>query len=343
MNWNNGFSSIYYATVVDPQSWLDTMDNGRARFEIMSGDINRSASGLRESADIQCRNRRPKGEQWIRIYLDAKQGGTSVHTALFTGLAISPERDIDGRREDNPLECYSVLKACEDVMLPLGWFAPANSNGAELVKSLLEETTPAPVEIEGVSPKLREHIVAEADENHLSMADKILVSIGWRLRIQGDGRITICPPATEISGSFDSIENDSIRPQVNIKDDWYSCPNVFRATSGDVSATARDSSADSALSTVNRGREVWANDNNCNLSDGESLGDYARRRLTELQRHATSANYSRRYDPKILVTDKVRLNYPEQDIIGDFVVVSQKISLGFGAETSEEVERELRN
>ena len=342
MNWNNGFSSIYYATVVDPQSWRDILDDGSPRFEIMSGDISRTSSGLRESADIQCRNRRPRGEQWIRIYLDTRQGGSSEHTAIFTGLATSPERDIDGNREDNPLECYSVLKACEDVMLPKGWFAPANSNGAEIVKTLLEETTPAPVEISGVAPKLREHIVAEADENHLSMADKVLMSMGWRLRIQGDGRIVICPPATEISATFDSIENDSIRPQVNIKDDWYSCPNVFRATSGDVSATARDDSPDSPLSTVNRGREVWANDNNCDLSDAESLGDYARRRLAELQRHSASVSYSRRYNPVVLVTDKIRLNYPKQDIIGDFVVVSQKVSLGFGAETAEEVERELR-
>ena len=339
MNWNNGFSSKYYAKVVDPQSWEDIMDGDKTHIDIVSGDISCSGTGLRESADIQCRNRRPKGEQWVRIYLDTRQGGSYGHTALFTGLATSPEREIDGNREDNPLSCYSVLKACEDVLLPKGWFAPANGNGAEIVRQLLSETTPAPVSIEGVSPKLREHIVAEADENHLSMADKVLVSIGWRLKIQGDGRIIICPPASEVSWTFDAIENDSIKPQVNVKDDWYSCPNVFRATSGDVSATARDDSPDSPLSTVSRGREVWANDENCDLNDAETLGDYARRRLAELQRHATSVSYSRRYNPNILVTDKVRLNYPRQDIMGEFVVTSQKISLGFGAETSEEVEQ----
>lgn len=337
MNWNNGFSSIYYATVVDPQSWQDVMDDGKPRFEIRGGDISRTSSGLRESADIQCKNRRPRGEQWVRVYLDTRQGGSSEHTALFTGLATSPERDIDGNREDNPLACYSVLKACEDVKLPRGWFAPANSNGADIVKTLLEETTPAPVSVSGVSPKLKEHIVAEADENHLSMADKVLVSIGWRLRILGDGSVIICPKATDISGSFDSIENDSIRPQVNVSDDWYECPNVFRATSGDVSAVARDDSPDSPLSTVNRGREVWDSDDSCTLNDAESLGDYAARRLKESQMHAASVSYSRRYDPNILVTDKIRLNYPRQGIIGEFIVTSQKVSLGFGAETSEEV------
>lgn len=334
MNWNNGFSAKYYATVVDPVSWKDV-----SRFNITGGSIKRTINGLRESADIDCFNRKPEGEQWIRIYLDSRQGGSSEHTALFTGIATSPQRDIDGNRESNPLECYSVLKACEDVLLPKGWFAPANANGAETIRNLLKASTPAPVVLEGTSPSLTEHIVAGNNENHLSMIDKILLSIGWRLRILGDGTIVICPYASDVSASFDALDNDVVKPQVNVKDDWYICPNVFRATSGDVSATARDDSVDSPLSTVSRGREVWASEDDCNLSDAESLGDYARRRLSELQAHGKSISYTRRYNPSVLVTDKVRLEYPRQDITGEFIVISQDISLGFGAETAEEVEQ----
>ena len=337
MNWNNGFSTRYYATVVDAQSWQD-----KEIFDITDGSISRTSDGLRESADVTCVNRRPSKEQWVRIYMEVRQGGSHERVALFTGLAVSPSREIDGSKETNPLECYSVLKASDDVLLKRGWYAPTGAVGAELVKSLLEQSTPAPVNVEGVSPKLQKYIIADDKETHLSMTDKVLDAIGWRMKIQGDGTILICPRATAVSGEFDSMENDSVKPQVSVTDDWYDCPNVFRATVGDTSAVARDDSPDSPLSTVNRGREVWAEETSCNLSDAESLGTYAMRRLKQLQRHAVNIKYSRRYNPDILVTDKVRLNYPnpKHDLVGVYTVTSQRISLGLGAETEEEVEAE---
>lgn len=333
MNWNNGFSARYYATVVDPHSWSDI-----EKFDITGGSISRTSTGLRESADVTCVNRRPSKEQWIRVYMDSRQSGSSIRTALFTGLATSPERDIDGSLETNPLECYSVLKACDDVRLPRGWYAPSDSVGANLVRDLLAETTPAPVIVQGVSPKLTNFIIAEDNETHLTMADKILTAIGWRIKILGDGTVVVCPMATEVSDKFDALENDSIKPNVNIKDDWYKCPNVLRVTVKGTSAVARDDSPNSPLSTVSRGREVWAEESNCTLNNKESLGTYAIRRLKELQRHGASVNYARRYNPNILVTDIVSLNYPKQDLVGKFVIVSQKIELGLGAETEEEVE-----
>ena len=336
MNWNNGFSARYYVAVVDPASWGDI-----DRFDITGGSIDRTDSGLRQSAALTCVNRRPSREQWIRVYLEARQSGSSEREALFTGLAISPERQIDGSVETNPLDCFSVLKAADDVLLQRGWYAPANSPGAELAKKLLE-ATPAPVTIEGVSPRLTNHIIAEEKETHLTMADKILDAIGWRMRISGDGRITLCPQAEEPIWTFDALENDTIEPQVTYKDDWYSCPNVLRVTMGDLSAIARDDSPTGMLSTAVRGREVWAEESNCNLNDSESLGMYAIRRLKELQSHAVNINYARRYNPIILVTDKIRLNYPNPryDLVGVFTIKSQNITLGSGARTTEEVEAE---
>lgn len=308
-------------------------------FDITGGSISRTSDGLRESADIDCVNRRPTNEQWVRVYLDARQGGRAYRSALFTGLATSPERQIRGSLEENPLACYSVLKASEDVQLTRGWYAPIGANGAELVRGLLRQSTPAPIVIDGDSPTLQNYIIAEDDENCLSMTDKILLAIGWRLRILGDGTVTICPQASSISAKFDAIANDSIKPEVSVKDDFYECPNVFRAVMNDVSAIARDDSIDSPLSTVSRGREVWKTETNCNLSSAESLGTYAMRRLSELQRHAVEISYSRRYNPDILVGDLVRLNYPKQKLIGEYVVLSQSVTLGYGAETSEEVEK----
>lgn len=331
MDWNKGYSSVWYGYIIDPATWRETV-----KLDITGGNIARETDGLRESADIVCINYGNRREQWIRIYLDAKQGGASEHTAVFTGLACSPSRSIDGLLETNTLQCYSVLKPAQDVLLPRGYYIPTWTNGAETVRELLS-VTPAPVFIDGKSPSITMSIIAEDGETHLSMAEKVLEAIDWRLRISGKGEITICPKATKESGSFDAVTNDSIEPVLQIDSDWYDCPNVFRAVQNDLTAVARDDSPDSPLSTVSRGREVWAEDSSCDFNSGENIAEYAMRRLKELQSIAVTVTYERRFDPEILTGDIVRLKYPKQSLDGLYLVTSQRIELGFGGRTSEEV------
>lgn len=331
MNWNRGFSSQYYACFVDPVTWKDS-----ERFEITGGSIKRTDSGVRESADIDCVNYQQEKERWIRVWLDAKQTGSSEHIPLFTGLATAPERDINGKLTSNSLTCYSVLKTAQDVLLPLGYYASAGISGAVLVKNLLRDIVPAPIEIVGDSPSLQQYIIAEDNENCLSMSEKILSAINWRIRLAGDGSIQICNMADKVNAEFDSIENDSVEPRLKAANDWYNCPNVFRAIMGDTSAVARDDSVDSPLSVPNRGREVWKEERDCNLNNNESLAEYARRRLKEEQRHYLAVSYDRRFHPNVVASDLVKLHYPEQEIDGVFYVSDQTIELSYGARTGEE-------
>lgn len=330
MNWDKGFSAKYYATVVDPESWEDT-----EVFKITGGGVSNKESGLRQSADVTCRNRRPQNEQWIRVYMEAYQSGDSDREPLFTGLAISPERDIDGGLELNPMECYSVLKASEDVLLDRGWFAPAGAPGAEVIRQLLSMSTPAPLEIAENSPVLADYVVAEENENCLSMAETIAEAIGWTISIKGDGTIRVKPRSPE---PVKTLGENVIRPKLNYKDDWYSCPNVLRVSVGDDSVVVKDES-DSIFSIKSRGREVWAEESDKNLNGGESAEVYAERRLKELQQRAITVSYTRRFDPSVLVGDVVHLDCPSKGIIGDYVVTSQKVELGTGAHVDEEVER----
>lgn len=330
MDYRKGFSSQYYGQFVDPSTWRDT-----ERFEITSGSVSHTDSGLRDSADIDC-VRFTHDERWVRIYLDIRQGDDSEHIPMVTGLTCSPEDDIDGYYITNSVEIYSVLKPCEDVLLPRGWYAGQGLSGAGVIRNLLS-VTPAPVVVEGDSPTLATSIIAENGESNLSMAEKVLLAINWRMRIQGDGTIVIEPMPTEVSATFDPLEYDVIEPKVSRKKDWYSAPNVFRAIMDDVSAVARDDSEDSPLSTVNRGREIWEEDDSCELNEGESIAEHARRRLKEAQTIGETVSYDRRYDPNVSVGDLVNLHYPEQGINGRYRVVEQKIEMSHGAKTSEEV------
>lgn len=331
MNWNRGFSAAYYIKEVDPVTWEDT-----DRIEITGGSITITNSNLRNSATLDCINFDQSREKWVRVYLAGKQGQNSELVPLFTGLASSPNRKINGKLVSNQVSCYSVLKPCEDVLLPRGWYAPTQVPGTTILMELLEVTA-APVETESVGPMLTEPIIAEQKETHLSMIDRILEAMNWRLVIQGDGTIYIGGKATEESYIYDPIENDAIEPQIDITYDWYSCPNVFRATSGDSSAVVKDEESDTRLSIKNRGREVWDEDTSCQFKEGETLTDYARRRLKEVQHVQLVAKYTRRYNPAVNVTDLVRLHYPEQGLSGVFLVRSQSLKLGDGIKVSEEV------
>jgi hypothetical protein len=336
IDWAKGYSASYYAEKVDPATWRDV-----EVIRITGGTVKRELTGKRQSADIACVNYHIDVEQWIRVYLDVQQEGASEHVPLFTGLATSPDDNINGTLVANSLACFSVLKPAEDVILPRGWYAPSGMSGGELIRQLLG-VTPAPVRVAPDAPTLSDTIIAEEGETNLSMVDRILSAVNWRIRIDGDGTINIMPGSADPVIRFDPVENDMIETKIKVSADWYSCPNVYMAVSGDMTGIARDDSIDSPLSTVSRGREVWRLDANCKLAENESIAEYAMRKLVEAQRVRQTATYDRRYAPDVYPGDVVAMNYPRQNLTGEYQIVSQSIALGHGAKTSENISKETR-
>lgn len=330
MDWSKGFSAEYEFVIVNKDSWED-----ERQIDFISGSIDRGAdSDLLESATVSITE--SIGEEWIRIYLLAHQSGSFSRVPLFTGLTSSPERKLDGNRVSWDAACYSVLKPASDVLLERGFYAPAGSN-AEIVRKLLA-VSPCPVEIDGISPTLLSSIVAEDGETNLSMATKIINALGWRIRIAGDGRITLCSMGQESLAAFGNNNDDSIELDITDTYDWYSCPNVYRVIGDETGvAVARDNSQDSMLSTVNRGREIWKEETGVVLSSGETLIEYAARKLKEAQSPSRKLNYNRRYYEDITVGDVVSLNYPVHELVGEYRIISQSIELGTGCRTTEEV------
>lgn len=331
MDWSKGYSASYYMTRVDPRTWRDIEVIG-----ITGGSISRSTDSLMQSADVDCIGYGYAREEYVRIYLDTAQGGQHAHVPLFTGLATSPNRDIEGNLTRETLECYSVLKPCDDIVLPRGYFAPEGMPGAGIVAQLLKHT-PAPVTVADGSPELSGSIIAEDGETALTMIIKVLQAINWRLRISGDGSISIEPQASEPVAMYDPNMADVIETKVTVSEDWYDCPNVVMCIDDDLTATARDDSTTSALSTVNRGREVWKVETNCDLGTHESLAGHTARRLRELQKVMKTAEYDRRFIPDVYPGDMVLIHYPGQGIEDIFTVDSQSIELGHAARTSEKV------
>lgn len=335
MNWNNGFSALYEIKTVDPVSWMDS-----GSLDLTDGTVSKSDSALIESAHLNMTER--VRECWVRVYLKARQTGTSARVPVFTGLAVAPERDLDGRRESYPTECYSVLKPAADTLTPRGYYVPAGVIGSELAAKLLG-VGPAPVEYDDGSPALLEPIVTEDSDTNLSVASKVLDAVGWRIRIEGDGRIRLCPEAREPTARYDAFDADAIEPKIIDADDWFDCPNCIRVVSGDKCVEIRDDDPDSPLSTVSRQKnrggsgEIWVQESASTIGSDESLAGYALRKLKEAQAHAREIKYSRRYNQDLTIGDIVTLHYPGQGIDGDFRITSQTITLGYAARTEERV------
>lgn len=329
VEFSSGISATYYVTRVNPQTWADA-----GEIPVISGDIKKNAeSNLIASAELTVREDIGV-EEWVRVYLIAEQGGAKERVPLFTGIVSSPSRDINGNSETRKLDCYSVLKVAADILLPLGWFAPARTSGGELIKILLSDL-PCPVELDEGSPNIISSYVAGDSDSKLSVAQSIAEAINWQIKVHGDGSVRICPKPLTISGTFDNIENDIIETSVTDNRDIFNVPNVLRVTLQGSAATARDDDPDSIYSTVNRGREIWQQET-AKLAAGESLGEYALRRLKELQNPSRKLSYTRRFQPDVDVNDLVSIVYPKQNIGDVFRVQSQTIELSHGAKVKEE-------
>jgi hypothetical protein len=333
MDWSTGFSGRYILYRVDPATWADV-----ERLRFVSGTIDRTSDELRCSAQIDMTEVPGDGEEWVRIYLDARQeGGDPAQVPLFTGLTSMPERKISGTKETYTVDLYSALKPAADILMQRGWYAPVGISASTLLYDLLHII--APVEIDSGAPQLASALIAEDDESNLTMANKIIEAIGWRMYVDGMGVIHIKQKDTAPVVTLDALTYDVIETEVTDKRDWYSCPNVLRAAKDDTVAVARDDDPDSPLSTVSRGREIWAQETDVTLQDGQSLAEYARTKLAELQSPARTLSYDRRFIDGVNVSDVIRIHYPASGIDGDYEITSQSIELGFSCRTSEEVKK----
>ena len=335
MDYTRGYKASYYAMLLDPVSWKELK-----RVEIISGSISNTATGVRQSASITVRDFDQTREHWIRIYMDARQESDVTHVALFTGLVSAPKEDIAAPVVTHDLECYSVLEPL-DVPMAFGDYIPYGINAGKAIRRLLK-ATPAPVDIPETTPSIQDYIVADENETRLTMIEKILNAIasdnvGWQLVIEGDGTIRVRPKPIGPTLAVSATGADIIETDFSKKRDWFKVPNVYRATSGDAIAEARDDDPNSPLSTVGRGREIIKSERDVALASNEGLAEYAKRKLAEEQQITESAEYKRRFVPDVYVGDIIRSSY--EHLNGDYEVISQDISLTYNGEVQEEVQR----
>lgn len=102
---------------------------------------------------------------------------------------------VDHGRATLKLRGWSVLKPCDERTLPNGSYCPGGSDAAAFVVGLLGDC-PGTVAATGACP-LRDPVVFDDGATALEAAWQVLDRVGWCLRADGDGNVTVGPlPAT---------------------------------------------------------------------------------------------------------------------------------------------------
>lgn len=280
-------------------------------------------------------------EGFYRIEMSVEQDGTRELHPICTLLMSSGESSIDRMAQTAKVTGYSVLKPASDRLMLTGTYAPKGCDGASYAAKLLRECTPAPITVEG-SFTLDEHAVFGTGVSYLQAAWIVLKAADWCMRILGDGSIRIAPKPTEATFILDVEGRHHIVPGADMSYDLSEVPNRYFAVDGDDVGVAINELEGSRTSVQARGRYVDVIDDSPVKVGGETMTNYARRKLEEMSTVTREWSYTREYVPDLVPFDLVAGSVPEFGMSGAFRVLKQSIACGKGVTVSETLGQETK-
>lgn len=345
IDWGGGYSARFKVFRVNEGTWADAYEvkgftsisidrDGTDDFPLLeTGALTLDLSPEEEGI--------PSG--YYRIAMLASQDGVheeryDLATLLLEGNSGSlvhgvMETEIDG---------MSVLQPAKDRKISIGDYAPMGCDGAQYAAGLLKQCLTAPVYVNG-SFTLDDYIVFDTGWTYLKAAWTVLDAAGWCIRISGNGAVTIMEKPTVPSLTLDSVSgNHILTPDMSRKLDLSRIPNVYTAVSDTNVETAVNDDEDSPTSIIQRGREIDEVDTSPARVNGETLWQYARRRLVEMSTVFKTYNCVREYQPDILPFDLIRASLPDLGFTGDMRVLSQSLKCDHGVQVSETLGLEIQ-
>lgn len=336
MDWTRSYTAKWRVYHVDPDTWgeLDEIEN------ITSVSVEKDGtSDVPKLESFSMRSITEKGDKfeagWYRIILFTIQDSRVERWPIGTGIFESFDGEDDYNRTNWDVKGYSVLQPAADVKIPVGTYIPKETNALNYVKKLLNESTPAPVTIEGEA-KLDDYLVFDGDTSYLEAIWTVLDAIDFVMQIDGEGGIHVLPSPKEEKEVFDlsfmGLMRRTTRHALEISD----VPNRYIAIEDNEKAVAINDS-DSDMSIQARGRYIDYIDFSPVRLYGETLQSYAERKLKSLSSVYQKFTYTREYYPGIFPYDYVKVIVPsplfEQPAM--FRIFKQSLKLGNGIEVSE--------
>lgn len=338
MDWSRGYSSDWRVFRVDPTTWADGEQVGG----VDSASVDRVRGGLLESGSVTLTAAPGAGFEagYYRIALYVLQDGAAVREDVATLYCSSGEGEVERGRDELDVVGRSVLYPASVRILQPGAYAPKGCDGAQRAAELLRACLAAPVTVEG-GFTLDTHLVFDLGTSHLDAAWELLDAGGYCMQVGGDGTVSIMPMPTEPALGLADAGTRLLMPKVSHALDYSSVPNRYVAREGSTEAVATNDDPSSPTSTAARGYRHDEVDDSPKRVDGETLAEYARRRLAELSVVEDRRTYEREWWPGVRPYSLVRCAIAGT-MEGDLRVVRQSLKLGHGILVTEEAAREVR-
>lgn len=342
MDFSKGYSASFTLHRVDPSTW----GRGPAYAKVVSASVECDATDecplvQAGSCEVTLDVADSFEEGYYRIEMTADQDGSVERHAVATLLMASGESALDRSSQTAKVTGHSVLKPAADRLMLTGTYAPKGCDGAQYAASLLRECIQAPVSASG-SFTLDEHAVFGAGVSYLQAAWTVLKAADWCMRIMGDGSVEICPKPSEAAFVLDVEGRHNIVPGAEMSYDLSEVPNRYFAVDGDDVGVAINDLDGSRTSVSARGRYVDCIDDSPVKVDGETMTNYAKRKLEEMSTVTREWTYTREYVPDLVPFDLVAGSVPEFGMSGAFRVLKQSMSIGKGVTVSETLGQETK-
>ena len=333
-DWANGYSCEWEVRRVNTATWAATERVGG----ITSMSIKKSATGavpLIESASVEADVEFESG--WYTIFMIADRAESH---AVGTFMLEQTSRSLTQARRLHDYIGYSVLKPADETIVTVGSYVEKGSNGVEEAARILRSCIQAPVTTSGWF-SLSDNIVLSIGMSKLAAAWAILSAGGYVIKIDGYGRVSIVANDTEPQLRLTPENSNILMPSIESSDKTVGIPNRYYAVSGALVATATNTDPESPTSYQSRGRWVDACDKAPKRVNGETLQEYAERRLREESTVTSSIKYKREYVPDVVPFSMVRVDLPALGLFGDYVVESQSLTCGNGISVEETAGRKV--
>lgn len=346
IDWRSGYSAKWRVMTVNKTTWAN-----KAEFKnIFSVSVDRDCSGdapLLESGTIKYTSSLPPyfPEGYYRFELVVTQGENRAIFPIATMLCSSRAGNIDKHYSEMDVDCYSVLKPASEVYFSNGEFAPIKVNGPQwCAQKLREGGVAAPVHIYASSSfTLNQYYVFDDSVSYLAGIWKVLNGAGWTLIIDGNGEITIQPIPSSVYARFNRNYRGLFLTEMDYNGSIEGVPNKYIATDASgKTAIATNLDRNSITSYYSRGRYIEYRDSSPIQVNGESLAEYAKRRLKEMSSIVEQYSYKREFYPNLVPRRLIEFDFPEENLVGTYRITRQSLSFGAGVTVSETVGKEVK-
>ena len=327
IDWSGSVSREWTLRELNPQTWQP----GDAIDGLQAATVSRDSTGrMLESGTLTVESPIGDGkkEHYVRLELLARQGGAVERWPVATMLAFPTTSNVRrGGWDAASYDLLSALRPAQDVKMKAGYTIRAGSDGAEQAALLLRECLPAaqPIDVQG-SFTLSGNTVFARGTTYLDAVWDLLDGAGWCLQLEGDGGVIICQKPSEAAWALDMSTASAMGVTVGAGGASPDVPNRYIAIEGALSATAEYADADSII--ARGGRPVEVLDESPQRVNGESLAEYAARRLAELTDVRGTRTMQLAWRPGLTVLDLIQADLPDAGLQGKCRISKQTIAVG---------------